>query len=58
LKYESNQYTEIRFPRKDAASYQPLIDKFSDEVMNGYYIEIIDDEIFITENVLNILFKK
>jgi len=37
---------------------QPLIKKFSDEVINGYYIEIIDDEIFITEKVLNILIVK
>lgn len=58
LRYESNQYSEIRFPRKNSVLYQPLIQKFNDEVTNGYNIEIIDDEIFITEKILNMLFEK
>ena len=58
LKYESNQYSNIRFPRKNAASYEPLLQKFNDKVTNSYNIEIIGDEIFITEKVLNMLFAK
>lgn len=52
--------THIRFPKKKqtAAAFEDIVSRFHPAVINGYDIKIIDDEIWITEKVNNILFKK
>jgi len=50
--------TTICFPRKMDESYIDLLSKTSDALKRAYAIEITDDECFISEDVLNILFQK
>ena len=54
----SNDMTKIRFPRKDAQQYLKLLNTTKDHILDAYQVEIIDDEIYITEDVLNISFMK
>ena len=49
-------YSKIRFPRKTAPEYAGLLEKTDDRILSLYEIEIAGDEIFITEDVLNISF--
>lgn len=60
LDYTDSFETSIRFPKKKetAIGFNDIIDRFDNEIINSYDIEIIDDEIWITEKVNNILFKK
>ncbi|MDD3183781.1 MAG: class I SAM-dependent methyltransferase [Anaerostipes sp.] len=52
--------TKIRFPRKKqtALGFEDILNTFDKQVIKGYGLEIIDDEIWITEKVNNILFQK
>lgn len=52
--------THIRFPRKKqtALEFHDIMNKFDKEIIKGYAVEMIDDEIWITENVNNLLFQK
>lgn len=50
--------TKIRFPRKEAEKYRMLLDRYNEQVINGYQVQIIGDEIFITQQVLNLSFIK
>lgn len=52
--------TNIRFPKKKetALEFDKIIDKFNDKVIKGYSVEVILDEIWITEKVNNLLFRK
>jgi ubiquinone/menaquinone biosynthesis C-methylase UbiE len=50
--------TKIRFPRKNATKYSNLLDGAGIETLQLYEIETIKDEIFISEDVLNISFEK
>ena len=52
--------THIRFPKKKqtAAAFEDIVSRFDPAVIDGYDIKIIDDEIWITEKVNNLLFKK
>lgn len=50
--------TEIRFPRKGADNYRELLKNYEQEVIDGYQIGIVKDEIFISEKVLNLSFVK
>lgn len=54
----SNQTTDIRFPRKDADKYLSLLDETDKDILSGYNIEIKENEIWITEKVLNMIFVK
>lgn len=38
--------------------YNKLLQKYDKAIINSYNIEIEDNKIFITENVLNMSFKK
>lgn len=58
LQFLSNKYTHIEFPRKNAKSYDYLMEKHSKEITDGYHIKVICDEIYITEKVLNMVFEK
>lgn len=50
--------TSIRFPRKKSASvgFDDIIKRHDEKVIKGYCVEIIGDEILITEKVNNLLF--
>lgn len=60
LKYERSFETMLRFPRKktEAGKFADIAANHPDEVIKGYEIEFISDEIWITERVNNLLFKK
>ncbi|MDP4152496.1 MAG: methyltransferase domain-containing protein [Bacillota bacterium] len=58
FKFISNTCSEITFPRKNAKSYEYLLNKHSKEITDGYHINVINDEIYITEQVLNMIFEK
>lgn len=52
--------THIRFPKKKQTTLEldGILNRFDKQVIKGYALEIIDDEIWITEEVNNILFQK
>lgn len=54
----SNQTTTITFPRKEASKYASLTAETNQDILTGYGIKQKGDEIWITENVLNIKFIK
>ena len=51
-------YSRIRYPRKYSERYQNLIDNESKEVIDKYKMEIAGDNIFMTVQIMNILFRK
>lgn len=59
LTYVDDFETAIRFPRKKdtALEFGDIISRHNEHVINGYDVEIIEDEIWITEKVNNILFR-
>ena len=57
-KSDNDRFTEIRFPRKNPSAYKELLHTADTPIKDSYKIEIIGDEIFISEKVLNILFVK
>ena len=50
--------SSIRFPRKNEKAYESIISRHPKATVRGYDIEIAGDEIFITEQVCNMLFIK
>ncbi|MDO5602806.1 MAG: methyltransferase, partial [Oscillospiraceae bacterium] len=52
--------TQIRFPKKKqtALELEDILHRFDKQVIEGYGLEITDDEIWITERVNNLLFQK
>lgn len=58
FKFLSNEITTIRFPRKEAEKYEGILLEEDDSVISGYDIELVNDEIWITEQVLNMTFIK
>lgn len=60
LMYVDDFETSIRFPRKKETSleFDDIIKRHNKEVVKGYGVEIIEDEIWITEKVNNLLLKK
>lgn len=52
--------TFIRFPKKKetALEFDYIIRLFDKQIINGYAVELVDDEIWITEKVNNLLFQK
>ena len=48
----------IRFPRKNNATYAALIQQYPKEITDSYEIAESGDEIWITEQVSNLLFRK
>jgi ubiquinone/menaquinone biosynthesis C-methylase UbiE len=51
-------YSYIRYPRKHSKGYQDLIGNESEEIIDKYKMEIVDDNIFMTVQIMNILFIK
>lgn len=53
-----NQMTSIRFPRKKAEKYDNILSETDKRIISGYNIRIVNGEIWITEQVLNMVFEK
>lgn len=51
-------FTQIRFPSERRGGFQKIRGDYSDYIIDGYNIEIVDEEIYITERVINLLFRK
>lgn len=60
LLYIKDFETSIRFPRKrdTAIEFNDIVNQFDDEVIKGYELQIEKDEIWITEKVNNLVFRK
>lgn len=60
FKFVKGFETHIRFPKKKqtALELDDILSRFDKQVIAGYKLEIIDDEIWITEKVNNLLFQK
>lgn len=60
LRLEDGFATSIRFPRKmeTAVGFGEIMERFDESIIKGYDIETVGDEIFITEKVNNLLFRK
>ena len=60
LKYFSDFVTSIRFPREkvESVEFDDIISRHSENVIKGYDVEVIEDEIWITEKVNNLIFRK
>ncbi len=56
FQFVSNISTTITFPRKEAQKYEGLVAKTDEAILSGYDVKMQDDEIWITENVLNMVF--
>ena len=50
--------SSITFPRKMGESYDDLLKRTRDEIKQSYSIEVIEDECYITEKVVNCFFQK
>jgi len=58
LRKEKTVMTEIRFPRKMTHEYLELVENTDQKLLDLYDIKMMDDEIYITEKVMNIIFLK
>ena len=60
LMYSEGFETTIRFPKKRAGAleFDDIVSRHPEAVVRGYGVEIIGDEIWITERVNNLLFTK
>lgn len=58
FKFMKNQMSEIRFPRKEADKYEEILAATDHAILAGYNIQVQDNEIWITEKVLNMMFIK
>lgn len=60
LRLKSSFDSSIRFPKKKSTAYgfDELLKKYDKDVVASYELEIIGDEIYVTEQVNNLLFAK
>lgn len=58
FKFECNKDSVITFPRKNPKEYEDLLLQYDKDIVNGYEIKIDNDEIWIKENVLNMVYNK
>ena len=58
LSIDNSFRTEIRFPRKEVYKYSGLLSQVDKCMLENYNIQIVNDEIYITEQVLNLSFIK
>ena len=58
LQWKDSFDSEIRFPRKYTQEYAELLNRSSPDIVRGYDVCVAGDEIFITEQVNNMLFVK
>lgn len=55
---DKHQDSVIRFPRKNPKEYENLLVHYEKNILDDYEIEIVNNEIWIKENVLNMVYKK
>lgn len=55
---EHSFFTSITFPSERVDGFQEIKNKYSKLIIDGYDVNIIKDEIYITEQVMNLLFTK
>jgi ubiquinone/menaquinone biosynthesis C-methylase UbiE len=55
---EKEIYSVVRYPRNMTSTYKELFDRTYKEILEKYKIEIEDDKVYITANVMNIVFRK
>ena len=60
LKFLNGFETAIRFPRKKetALEFDDIMKHHDEKVIKGYEVEVVGDEIWITERVNNLFFEK
>jgi ubiquinone/menaquinone biosynthesis C-methylase UbiE len=58
FQFELQKNTTIKFPRKFPKDYEGLLIEYDKEIYEGYEIEIVNNEIWIKENVLNLVYRK
>ena len=60
LKFLNGFETAIRFPRKKetALEFDDIMKRHDEKVIKGYEVEVVGDEIWITERVNNLFFEK
>ncbi len=60
LRFKKSFDSTIRFPKKKDTAYglDELLKKHGKEIIESYELEVVEDEIYITERVNNILFCK
>ena len=58
FRFVSNQPSSIRFPRKEADRYIEILEHTDMDILSGYHIRCEDGYIWITEQVLNMVFIK
>lgn len=58
FRFIKKEITSIRFPRKNPFDYEYLLDPNNSHIWEGYDIHIVQDEIWITVNVLNLVYEK
>jgi ubiquinone/menaquinone biosynthesis C-methylase UbiE len=58
LDFESSFDTLVRFPRKEIDKYLLLSAGIPENIIEGYHICIEDKEVYITEKVLNLSYRK
>ena len=51
-------YSYVRYSRKHNKRYQDLINNESKEIVSKYKMEVVEDKIFMTVQIMNILFRK
>ncbi len=58
FEFVSKQDSVIRFPRKNPEEYEDLLRQYDQKTLEEYEINITGDEIWIKENVLNMVYQK
>lgn len=60
MQFKKSFDSTIRFPRKKdtAFEFDELLKKHDKKIVEGYELEVVGNEIYITEQVNNILFCK
>jgi ubiquinone/menaquinone biosynthesis C-methylase UbiE len=56
--FQSSTATEIRFSRTEPEKYRILLRETEQSVLDSYQISVTEEEIFISEKILNISFRK
>lgn len=58
FRVENCFFTQIRFPSKRKSGFQKIRGGYSNQIIDGYDIKIVNGEIYITEKVINLLLRK
>lgn len=58
FRLEKSFQSSITFPRPMDGAYRELMARYGEAVTGGYHLRIVGDEIYVTERVNNMLFRK